>query len=280
VKLGLILKRHPPGRVSPIMPRVAELLGDWGAEVDVIYPEEELTALDALLPSHDLYVLKSGSDLALSLAGALDKAGGVVLNPYSTSAVCRDKVVCSRALREAGIPTPETYVTAEPAELGPLLDEGPLVIKPHRGSQGRGVRVVEDRAELEHLPAGEEIIFAQRYHEPDGRDLKIYCIGEQVFGVRRKWPARTYEDKLGEPFSLSAELRLIALRCGEAMGLELFGFDVVMSGGRPYVVDFSSFPGFKGVPDAPLRIADYIYAAAQRVERGERLLPEAEVAVS
>ncbi len=36
----------------------------------------------------------------------------------------------------------------------------------------------------------------------------------------------------------------------------------MISKGHPYVVDLSSFPGFKGVPDAALRLADYIYAAA------------------
>jgi hypothetical protein len=35
------------------------------------------------------------------------------------------------------------------------------------------------------------------------------------------------------------------------------------------VVDISSFPGFKGVPDASLRLADYIYSAAERALRGE-----------
>ena len=38
----------------------------------------------------------------------------------------------------------------------------------------------------------------------------------------------------------------------------------VFSGNKPYVVDVNSFPGFKGVPDAALRLADYIFSAAQR----------------
>jgi hypothetical protein len=45
----------------------------------------------------------------------------------------------------------------------------------------------------------------------------------------------------------------------------------VMSGGRPFVVDISSFPGFKGVPDAPPRLAAYILAAARRACAGEPL---------
>jgi ribosomal protein S6--L-glutamate ligase len=90
-----------------------------------------------------------------------------------------------------------------------------------------------------------------------------------VFGVKRVWPVRSFEDKLGEPFTITPELREIALRCGTAFGLELYGLDIIISDGRPYVVDISSFPGFKGVPDAALRLADYIFTAAQRVLAGE-----------
>jgi hypothetical protein len=35
-----------------------------------------------------------------------------------------------------------------------------------------------------------------------------------------------------------------------------------MSDGRPVVVDVNTFPGFKGVPDAGARLADYIYDKA------------------
>jgi ribosomal protein S6--L-glutamate ligase len=131
------------------------------------------------------------------------------------------------------------------------------------------VRVVRQAAELRSLAADHGVTFAQRYHDPDGRDRKVYCIGGQLFGVKRIWPVRTYEDKLGEPFTLSPELREIALRCGRAFGMELFGLDIIISQGEPYVVDISSFPGFKGVPDASLRLADYIYAAGERVAAGE-----------
>jgi ribosomal protein S6--L-glutamate ligase len=168
------------------------------------------------------------------------------------------------------VPTPETYVTMNPDDLVALLETGPLILKPYRGSRGEGVRVVCHAGELDGLPAGAPIL-AQRYQQPDGRDRKIFCIGGQVFGVKRIWPLRTYQDKVGEPFALTPELRDIALRCGRTFGIDLYGLDVVISAGRPYVVDVNKFGSYMGVPDAPRLLADYIYGAAQRSLRGEPL---------
>lgn len=258
--IGFIMVRHPPTRRSPVVPEVLRLLAAGGVDVEPILPDEEPTELAAVRPRHDLYVLKSGSESGLSLAGALHAQGARILNPYPVAVACRDKIVATRMLQGAGVPVAESWCAAAPRRLAPLLADGPLVVKPHRGSQGKGVRVVREPAELRALRLPGPIL-AQRYHEPDGRDRKLYRIGRRVFGVMRVWPVRSYEDKLGEPFEVSGELRAIALRAGAAFGIDLYGLDVVVSAGRPYVVDFSSFPGFKGVPDAATHLAGYIARA-------------------
>lgn len=270
MKIGILMLRHPPTRISPVMPEVLQLLGDWGCAVEVIYPEEQVSSLSQVRVEHDLYILKSGTELALSMAGALHAVGARILNPYPVAAAMRDKIAAMRILQAAGLPVPETYITSNPRRLASLLDAGPLVLKPYRGSQGRGIHIIWDADELDDVPNDEGPVFAQRYHKPEGEDHKIYVIGEQMFGVKRIFPAKTYEEKIGEPFTITPELQEMARRCSRAFGIELFGFDVVMSGGRPYVVDIQSFPGFKGVPDAALRLADYIYSAGQQALDAER----------
>lgn len=258
------MPRHASGRLSPVMAELIAFLREWAVDVTLIHPEEDVTDLAHVCVDHDLYVLKSSTELSLSYAGALDALGARMINPYPVTVHCRDKIVATRILQAAGVPVPETYVTADAGRLAPLLDGGPLVVKPYRGAKGHGVRVVWDADELGDLPAGDGPLYAQRYHEPSGRDRKLYCIGGQLFGVKRVWPARTYAEKLGEPFTLTPQLRGIALRCAAAFGTELFGLDVIESGDRAYVVDINPFPGFKGVPEVSLRLADYVYAAAQR----------------
>ncbi|HEY6195352.1 MAG TPA: ATP-grasp domain-containing protein [Candidatus Eisenbacteria bacterium] len=270
-RIGFLMVSHPRSHKSPIMAEVVRLLSEWGAKVQVIHPERQLLDLSRLRVEHDLYILKARTDIALSIAGCLHAQGAAILNPYPVSMLLRDKIITSRVLQAAGLPTPATYVATRPEQLARLLEEGPLVVKPYRGSGGDGVRIVWDVDELDSLPTDHDVVFAQRYHKPEGPDRKIYCIQGQVFGVLRGWPARSYEEKLGEPFTITPELRDIALRCGEAFGIDLYGLDIIQSAGTHYVVDVCSFPGFKGVPDAALRVADYINWAGDRVLAGESL---------
>src|SRR3954471_4702255 len=99
MRIAMIMVRHPSTRLSPIMPSVAELLREWGATVDIVEPDEGVTDLGDLVPRHDLYILKSGSELALSLAGALHARGARIVNPYPAAMACRDKVVATRVLQ-------------------------------------------------------------------------------------------------------------------------------------------------------------------------------------
>jgi ribosomal protein S6--L-glutamate ligase len=272
VRIGFLMLRPDPAGRSVARDTVG-LLRDWGEDVDVIDLDAAATDLSAVRPAHDLYVLRSVTEATVSYAGMLDAQGAAIINSYPVTRACRDKALVIRLLQLAGVPVPETFVVQRPGQLSPLLDGGPIVVKPIGGSQGRGVQVIWDADGLADIGAAP--LLAQRYHERQGRDRKIYCIGGHLFGVKRVWPARTYTEKLGEPFTVSAELRDIASRTAAAIGSDLFGIDVVISGDRPFVVDVNPFPGFKGVPDAALRLADYVYATARDPVTPVGPMPEA-----
>ena len=263
VRIGFLLPGYSSESKSN-MPRAMRALSDRGAIVDVIHPSPRVVDLSTLRVEHDLYVLKKISDFTLSIAGALHAQGATIVNPYPTTVALRDKIIGCAILRSAGVPTPATYVVQRADRLAQLLDEGPLVVKPYQGACGFDVRIVRNLTDLADVPAGKEPVLAQRYHAPEGRDRKIYSIGGRLFGVKKTFPALTEEEKHGEPFTPTPELCEIALRCGRAFGIDLYGVDIIESEGQPYVVDVSGIPGFKGVPDAPSHLADYFYAAAKR----------------
>src|SRR5438874_4097399 len=268
------------GRYAPTdkshMPEVVRLLAAWGATAEPVHLGAESIELERIRVDYDLYVLKDKSDLAMRVAAALHAAEAALLNPYPASATLRDRIVKLRVLQGAGVPATKTFVASHVDQLRAALEHGPLVIKPYRklarSAPGEGIHVVRDAAELAALPPISEPVFAQRYHASDGPDRKIYSIGSEIFGVLRSWPARTHREKLGQAFTPDAELVDITRRCGAALGIDLFGVTVVQSGGKPYVVDMTSIPGFKGVPDAARRLAEYIYAATERALNGAPLL--------
>ena len=257
MRVAIVALRHPSGRFSVLVPEMEDRLRDLGCEVEVIDPDAGPVDLGAVRPDADLYILKSGTEAALSFAGVLHARGARVVNPYPVAAACRDKVVQTHVLAEADVPVPQSWMTVDPMSLQSQLSAGPLILKDPRGSQGRGLEIVHDRDGLAGLPVGTPWL-AMRYHRPEGEDLKLYRIGDEVFGVERIFPARTYAQKLGRPYAVSAELRDIVLRCGDAFGISVYGVDVVRSRGRHWVVDMSSFPGFKGVPAAGRRIVDHV----------------------
>ena len=57
---------------------------------------------------------------------------------------------------------------------------------------------------------------------------------------------------------MSEEVRDIALRCGAAFGLGLYGLDLIETPRGPFVVDVNYFPGYKGLPDAAEAVADHV----------------------
>ncbi len=269
LRIGFLVSSRYAQSTSHV-PAVMRALAEAGVVVDVIHPVKQALELSHVRVACDLYLLKKMSRLSLSLAGALHAQGAAIVNPYPVTVALRDKIVTAKVLESAGVPTPAAYVAVHPQELAPFLDEGPLIVKPYQGSDGLGVRVVRNRAELASVRDGRDPVFAQRYHQPEGRDRKIYVVGDQLFGVKKPFPAKTDAEQRGEPFTPSPELCDIARRCGQAFGIDFYSVDIIESKGRPYVVDMSSIPGCAGVPDAPQHLASYLIAAAERAAQGSR----------
>ena len=259
-RIGIISAPKGDDHRSPFVEEVTRRLRERAVAVDVVYPEERLLDLGHVAIERDLYVIKSGTEAALAYAALLHDAGARMVNSFHVTSRIRDKILASRTLLAAGIPSPESFVATTSASFAPVLEDGPIVVKPIRGSRGAGVTVVERSEALDSI-ASDGLLFAQRYYAPDGLDNKIYVVGGRAFGVRRKWPATTYEEKLGERFEVTGEFADLADACASAFGTDLFGFDIVQSGGRSYVVDVNAFPGFKGVPEAAELIADYLFDA-------------------
>lgn len=264
MKIGVILGGSNPEaqRRNPVTLEAIEILRAQGAEVDVIEPRLMNFELSEVRVRHDLYVIKSiANPMAASYGATLHALGASTFNPFPIVQRIRNKIVTLRLLTEHDVPVPATYVSADADALAPLLDEGPLIVKPYMGSRGVGVQRVITRDEL-MLAADPPPILAQRFHpSDDGLDHKVSVIGGKVFGVKRIFPLRNYSDKIGTPFEIDDETQDIAARISKALTIDLFSFDVIVSGGKSYVVDVGAFGSLMGVPGAPSLVAARIIQA-------------------
>lgn len=261
MRIACLLDRRAHRMPTPLLESVFARLERRGHRVDWMIPEEQLTRADELAPEYDLYLLKSQSELALSLCAILHAQGARLVNRYPACAAVRDKVVAAGRLRAAGIPAPRTWVTHDLALIESLLQRGPLVVKPQRGLHGNGVHVLRSRSELAALAPPIEPQLVQDYVAGGPHDLKLYVVGGAVFGVRKPFSADSYAAN-GEQCEVPDAARDVALRCGRAFGLCLYGLDVIESPDGPVVVDVNYFPGYRGIAGADALVADYLERVA------------------
>lgn len=261
MRICFLLERGTPPRLNPVIAGCASLLEARGARVELVYPEEELWRLDAMAVDADLYLLKSDSELSLSLALGLAANGAAVLNAPESCLLAKDKATAAATLIAAGIPTPRSLVAAAPDRLGASLAAGPLILKAPRGYHGVGLTVAHAPADLPAADAYPELVFAQRYLDSARCDLKVLGIGDEVFAVRKAFAAGSFL-QAGTLTDVSPELERLARACAAEFGLRLYGLDVAEGAEGLQVVDVNYFPGYRGVPRAAERLADFIEAAA------------------
>jgi len=261
MKVCFLLERGSPPRVNPIVAETMEILRGRGVGVNSIYAEEELIRLDALSVDADLYLLKSDTELSLSLAIALEALGARVVNSVETCLLCKDKVLTAATLARAGIPAPRSLAAAEPALFLPELARDPLILKPPRGYHGVGITAVEDASLLPSPGVYPDFVFAQKYLARARKDLKIFGIGEKVFGVRKPFSTDSFS-RTGEACELPPGVEETARSCARAFGLELYGLDMAETEQGVSVIDVNYFPGYRGVKDAPQHLAAFILSLA------------------
>jgi glutathione synthase/RimK-type ligase-like ATP-grasp enzyme/ActR/RegA family two-component response regulator len=222
-------------------------------------------------------VLSRGRDLAgLGILAAASALGIVTINTPQSIELVRNKVAMHAVLQEHGIPLPKTWFAADVRVFRSLpQDCFPLVVKPYDGDGSAGLSLLTCPQDVDLLPAlkGKRSLYlAQEFLEADGWDLKLYGIGNRVWGVRKPSPVSFPEPgpaverpnkEAAELVDLDAQLRDIGLTCGRACGLELWGVDVAMTLEGPYVIEVNDFPTYSAVPGAGAAIAQHVLTLVQ-----------------
>jgi ribosomal protein S6--L-glutamate ligase len=247
-----------------------------GCNVPLVVPDGgQLFDIPSQAPAWDA-VLSRGRDLAgLGLLAAASALGVLAINAPRSIELVRNKIAMQAVLLEHGLPLPKTWFAADAAvfrEVSPA--RFPLVVKPYDGDGSRGLSLLSQPDDVDELPGlsgTHSLYLAQEFLETDGWDLKLYGIGTKVWAVRKPspvsfngpGPAVVRSTKGAELVELDARLKDIALTCGRACGLDLWGVDVAVTPRGPYVIEVNDFPTYSAVPEAGEEIARHALTRVQ-----------------
>ncbi|HEX7288526.1 MAG TPA: ATP-grasp domain-containing protein [Candidatus Angelobacter sp.] len=217
----------------------------------------------------DVAIARGRSWGVLCLLDWLEREGVRSINARSAIAAVHNKAEMAVALASAGIPTPRAW-------LGPVerlaaqisAQDYPVIIKPLFGDNCRGLEIVNDAQQLRRLHWSEPTALAQKFFAGLESDLKLYCIGAEVWAVRKPSPlaesSRQPRNGSAELVPLTAELRGLAQRCGELFNLELFGVDCIETEQGPLVIEVNEFPNYSAVPGADEKLSNFVLAFAKQ----------------
>lgn len=225
--------------------------------------------------------------LRLGVLHALRERGVLVWNDARAIERCVDKSMTSFLLSRAGIATPATWATESYEQARVITQretaDGPLVLKPLFGSQGRGLRLIckpDDLPQPGNVAGG--VWYLQRFVavERDGfHDFRLLVVQGRVIAAMQRHSTHwiTNVKRGGRPVAavVNDEMKAVAIEAATAVGADFAGVDILYGADqRPAVLEVNSMPAWSGLQKvASVNIAsvfaDALTAAlAARAPRG------------
>ena len=266
-----------------------------GARVSV-FPYDALVArlgTHARLGAHDADLLAADAVLARIIPnGSLEQivyrvdalhwiedSGVLVMNPPRAIERTVDKFYTSALLAGAGLATPDTIVCERADDaMAAFRTMGDVIVKPLCGSMGLGmVRVSDEETAwrvFRALEAIHGVYYLQRAIAHEGRDVRVFVIGDRVIGAIERsapgWRTNLARGGLARSITLPPEWCAMALRAARAMGASYAGVDLLPArDGTVYVLEVNGIPGWRGLQAATaLDVAGAISDHLLDVQRG------------
>ena len=186
----------------------------------------------------------------------LEKLGVRVINSARVIEKTVDKFYCTALLARAGLPVPRTVV-AESFETAMAAAEemGTVVVKPVFGSLGKGIVRVEDPDTayrvFRALELGRYVYYVQEYLESGGQDFRLMVTGKRVLGAMGRrgqgWKTNIACGATAEEYRPEPEIASLAVAATKALGADYAGVDILVSAGKPYILEANGIPGWTGL---------------------------------
>ena len=170
----------------------------------------------------------------------LEGIGIPCINTSKVASICGDKILCSLALKEAGVPQPSLRIAfTEESALAAIEELGyPIVLKPAVGSWGRLLSKINDREAAESILEHKSILgsyhhsifYVQKYIEKQGRDIRSFVIGEScvaaIYRSSDHWITNTARGATASGCPVTGEVAEISLAAARAVGGGVLAVDL------------------------------------------------------
>jgi ribosomal protein S6--L-glutamate ligase len=257
-----------------------------GRRADLYYQRKKLRPCQVVIPR----IAQSISTYGLAVVNQFAMRGVPLLNSAQAIAHSRNKMRMLQLLAAAGIDIPSTVMARQASELRQMVNLVgglPVMLKLIQGQDRHGVMICESLQSLEAaleamLGLGHNLII-QQYVRKSGQDLRVLVVGNEAVAAVRRRPkvgrlSRTLlRGARLERIELSEELRRVAIKSAQLIGLEVAAVDLLDLHGSAKVFEVNSSPAL-----LHMETATGLDLATRLIERAEQLVipsSEAEAAV-
>lgn len=268
IKLGFIVESRYLRQNMPAA--VIDVLKSRNIDIDILNPIGGYFDLEAGcfhdaggrsydLKNYSAIVSRNRNALGLAMLCYAEMCGIPVINTHTAIQKVRNKAKMAIALKQACIPSVQTFLADDTSVLATLADtDFPIILKATYGDNSQGLRLVRSPTELPEIQWGNDLVLAQCFINTDGFDLKLYVIEDHVFAVRKPSPFNGDIGAQAQPIEPDQSMIDLALRCGALFDLDLYGVDTIDGPDGLEVIEVNDFPNYTGIAGVAEQIADYV----------------------
>ncbi|GAE94240.1 ribosomal protein S6 glutaminyl transferase [Gracilibacillus boraciitolerans JCM 21714] len=141
----------------------------------------------------------------------------------------------------------------------------PFVAKEAKNSMGNGVFLIDAESEFREYTSSNKVLYIQEYLPNDGKDLRVCIIGEEIYAAYwRIGQQGEFLHNVSQGGSVCSQfipeqaLELV-LKTAKALNINHAGFDIIVSGGKYYILEFNVLFGNQGLIGRDVTITQAIY---------------------
>ena len=206
--------------------------------------------------------------MRLNILHALTLSGVKIYNEPRAIERTVDKAMTSFLLHQYGITTPQTWVCESRHIAHDIIEKSnkKLIIKPLFGSQGAGVRLLENNK----LPLPQDafvdgVFYLQEYIDSGEKphDYRVFVVNHQAVATMRRtgntWLSNVAQGAACEAVE-DSEIDRLAESASTILNIDYCGVDIIRDqSGKLYVLEVNSIPAWRGLQGVThVNIADML----------------------